>query len=80
MRERTQIQWIAEAEARTLGETALSQRARLDPPIGIVWAEPGSLWSEWLQKTMSRLVSPRSCQVSWRSDRRGDVLRGRPGR
>ena len=80
MTESMQLRWIAEAEARCSQDSAFEQRARLEPPIGIVWAEPDSLWCEWLQKTMSRLTSVRSCQVSWRPDRRNNVVRRQPWR
>jgi hypothetical protein len=70
MRENTQLHWIAEAEARSLQESAFSQCTQLDPPIGIVWAEPSPLWREWMLKTLSRLTPTRSCRVAWRSDRR----------
>ena len=69
MRTNTQTQWIAQAEARYLGETALSQRARLEPPIGVVWAEP-PLWREWMHKTLARLAPTRSCPAASRSRRR----------
>lgn len=55
MRTNTQTQWITEAEARCLGDAALSQRARLEPPIGVVWSEPRAPWSGLLPKLMSRL-------------------------
>ncbi len=67
MRMNIQSQWIAEAEARCLGETALSQRARQEPPIGVVWAEPRPLWREWMQKTLTRLTPTRSGAVVSRS-------------
>jgi hypothetical protein len=77
-----QLHWIAEAEARCLRDSALNQRNRLEPPIGIVWAEPASIWRTWLQKTMARLAPstpPRKCVGSsseqWRARGRQGVHR-----
>ena len=71
MRTNTQTQWIAEAEARCLGETALSQRARLEPPIGVVWADRRAPWPGLLAKLMSRLCLPMS-----REGRRWSIYEG----
>ena len=66
MRKNTQIHWIAEAEARCLRETALSHRARREPPIGIVWAQRRAGWSALLQRLMARLFLSISREQAWR--------------
>jgi len=66
MRKSTQSHWIAEAEARCLRETALSQRARLEPPIGIVWARRRPSWAALLPKLIARLTLAQSSRVVWR--------------
>lgn len=62
----TQLHWIAEAEARCLRESALSQRDRGEPAI-VVEPEPCPLWRSWLRRTMSRLaIAPKTaCEQAW---------------
>ena len=70
MRTNTQLLWIAEAEERCINETALTHRAHLEPPIGVVWAEAHPLWREWMQRTLARLTPARSCPAVSTSRRR----------
>jgi hypothetical protein len=63
----TQLHWIAEAEARCLRESALSQRDWGEPAI-VVQPEPCPLWRSWLRRTMSRLaIAPKTaaCEQAW---------------
>lgn len=70
MRANTQLHWIAEAEARSLRESALSQRARREPPIGVVWVQRRSLWPTLWPRLIARFAPGRPVQVAWRSSRR----------
>ena len=70
MRASTQFHWIAEAEARSLRESALSHRARREPPIGVVWIPRRSLWPALWPRLIARLTPGQPVQVAWRSSRR----------
>jgi class 3 adenylate cyclase len=65
MRKNVQLSWIAEAEARSVRENALLQRAESEPRINLVFsAETGPAWFDRLRRLARRvpwtLARPRS--------------------
>ena len=70
MRGKTQLRWIAEAEARCLKDLAVIQGDRVTSAIEAARPDISPFWRIWLAKTMSRVSLSEKPPATPEQDRR----------